>query len=413
MSIRRAQDERIEGTPDGLNAVTEISDVPDAPTIGTATAGASSATVTYTAAATGGAVTTFTATSSPGSITGTGASPITVSGLTNGTAYTFTVRGANSTGTSPASAASNSVTPVLPTAGFIFGGQAIVVSYVTISHINKLTYSTETVSTSSDSVAQQVGGAGFDNSGTAGYIAGFVNVGNGIKKFVFNGETLSTIATTMANSIAKSTYGATQNGNTAGYIGGGYTNGGNNFQVDKLAYSNDSRSTLANTLDNVMYDAGSYANGSTAGYFGGGFGFEMGDSRSQINKITFSNDSISTLGQRLDIHRMYGACFSNLGSAGYMAAGVKYDGSLTNEIDKFTFSNETLSNVSSTWYGSLIRGTGHTRISTAGYAAGGEASGTLVNTYAKFTFSNDTRTTLSGQVLGRASYFASAVSNSG
>ena len=115
MSIRRAQDERIEGTPDGLTAVTEISDIPDAPTIGTATAGVESATVTYTAAATGGAVTTFTATSSPGSVTGTGASPITVSGLTASTAYTFTVIGSNSTGTSPASAASNSVTPTAAT----------------------------------------------------------------------------------------------------------------------------------------------------------------------------------------------------------------------------------------------------------------------------------------------------------
>lgn len=114
MSIRRAQDERIEGTPDGLTAVTEISDVPDAPTIGTATAGVESATVTYTAAATGGTATTFTATSSPGSLTGTGASPITISGLTAGTAYTFTVRGSNSTGASPASAASNSVTPIAP-----------------------------------------------------------------------------------------------------------------------------------------------------------------------------------------------------------------------------------------------------------------------------------------------------------
>mgnify|MGYP003336335587 CR=1 FL=1 len=34
MSIRRAQDERIEGTPDGVNAITEIMDVPDAPTVG-------------------------------------------------------------------------------------------------------------------------------------------------------------------------------------------------------------------------------------------------------------------------------------------------------------------------------------------------------------------------------------------
>jgi hypothetical protein len=91
---------------------TAIADVPDAPTIGTATGGSGAATVTYTAAATGGTATTFTATSSPGSLTGTGASPITVSGLTNGTAYTFTVTASNSTGTSAASSASNSVTPV-------------------------------------------------------------------------------------------------------------------------------------------------------------------------------------------------------------------------------------------------------------------------------------------------------------
>jgi hypothetical protein len=37
MSIRRAQDERLEGTPDGLSAVSEIMDFPDAPTAITAT----------------------------------------------------------------------------------------------------------------------------------------------------------------------------------------------------------------------------------------------------------------------------------------------------------------------------------------------------------------------------------------
>ena len=90
-----------------------ISDVPDAPTIGavTDTTAGGTVTVAYTAATTGGAVTTFTATSTPSSITGTGASPITVTGLTDNTAYTFKVKGTNSTATGPESAASSSVTP--------------------------------------------------------------------------------------------------------------------------------------------------------------------------------------------------------------------------------------------------------------------------------------------------------------
>jgi hypothetical protein len=118
MSVRRAQDERIEGTPDGLNQITEIMDVPDAPTIGTATAAGLSASVTFTQAVTGGTPTSFTVTSSPGGFTGTGASaPITVSGLSDGTSYTFTVTATNANGTSPASSASNSITAAAPMEG--------------------------------------------------------------------------------------------------------------------------------------------------------------------------------------------------------------------------------------------------------------------------------------------------------
>lgn len=119
MSIRRAQDERIEGTPDGLNAITEIMDVPDAPTIGTATGSGTTASVPFTAAVTGGTPTSYTATSTPGSITATSAtSPISVSGLTGGTSYTFKVKGTNSTGTGPDSSASNSITATL--VNFVF-----------------------------------------------------------------------------------------------------------------------------------------------------------------------------------------------------------------------------------------------------------------------------------------------------
>jgi len=97
------------------NSITATT-VPQAPTIGAVNqvAGALSATVAYTANATGGsAITVFTATSSPGSATGTGGSPITVSGLTNNTSYTFTVTATNANGTSTASAASNNVVVIV------------------------------------------------------------------------------------------------------------------------------------------------------------------------------------------------------------------------------------------------------------------------------------------------------------
>jgi hypothetical protein len=88
---------------------------PTAPTIGTATAGDTTASVAFTASSyIGKGTITYTATSSPGGLTATGASsPLTVTGLTNGTAYTFTVVGNTNYGVaSVASAASNSVTPV-------------------------------------------------------------------------------------------------------------------------------------------------------------------------------------------------------------------------------------------------------------------------------------------------------------
>ncbi len=93
--------------------------VPDAPTIGTATAGNGQASVTFAPPGSNGgaAISGYTVTSSPGGLTGTGAgSPITVTGLTNGTAYTFSVTATNARGTGAASDASNSVTPgVTPT----------------------------------------------------------------------------------------------------------------------------------------------------------------------------------------------------------------------------------------------------------------------------------------------------------
>jgi trimeric autotransporter adhesin len=90
---------------------------PDAPTSVTAAGGNSQAVVSFTAPADNGgsAITSYTVTSSPGNITASGASsPITVTGLTNGVEYTFTVTATNAIGTSSASSVSNAITPAMP-----------------------------------------------------------------------------------------------------------------------------------------------------------------------------------------------------------------------------------------------------------------------------------------------------------
>jgi hypothetical protein len=89
--------------------------VPNAPMIGTVIVGDAQVTVNFTAPKSDLTITSYTVTATPGGIAATGnASPITVTGLTNGTAYNFTVTATSNAGSSKPSSASNSVTPIVP-----------------------------------------------------------------------------------------------------------------------------------------------------------------------------------------------------------------------------------------------------------------------------------------------------------
>jgi Ca2+-binding RTX toxin-like protein len=103
---------------------------PGAPVIGTVTPGDASATVTWTAPSDGGSPITgfyvqpFLAGVASGSarfVPGSGTTSFTVTGLTNGKAYTFKVQAVNSVGSGAYSAASSAVTPAAPPGAPVIG----------------------------------------------------------------------------------------------------------------------------------------------------------------------------------------------------------------------------------------------------------------------------------------------------
>jgi hypothetical protein len=160
-------------------------EVPGAPTIGTATNVGSGraynngrADITFTAPTFDGGlpILDYTVTSSPGGFTATGASsPLTVTGLQSGVAYTFTVTARTAIGTGPASAASNSITattiPQVPTITSATRSSNTVVSIAFTGATGGAALSAVTA-TSSPSVSITSSGTSSPMTATAAYASG-------------------------------------------------------------------------------------------------------------------------------------------------------------------------------------------------------------------------------------------------
>ena len=95
----------------------------------------------------------------------------------------------------------------------------------------------------------------------------------------------------------------------AAYFAGGVDTA-NISGIDKIAFSADTKSTLAATLSTARYDLAGAANSGTAAYFAGGYDT---NNISGIDKIAFSGDTKSTLAATLSTARYYQAGAANSG----------------------------------------------------------------------------------------------------
>ena len=185
--------------------------IPNAPTIGVASDigtarpyNNGSATIAFTPNAIGSIATLFTAVSSPGGFTATSTgSPITITGLQTGIAYTFTVIASNANGSSLASLASNSITtttvPQSPTIGTATttGSTTATIAY-TPNNTGGLT-TTYTVSPGTGSGASPIGITGLAASSTYTFIVTATNA---------NGSATSGVSNSITTAVGTTVPGA-------------------------------------------------------------------------------------------------------------------------------------------------------------------------------------------------------------
>lgn len=282
--------------------------------------------------------------------------------------------------------------------------------------LSKFTFATETVSAmpSLPSATYRSSQGSTTNPGVAGYMYGSFSDSTGasaaIDKITYTSDTVSVVGATMGTAYRSGAYSA-HNGNTAGYIFGGY-NSGNTTTSEKMTYSSESMSSGGASLSNSRRLGSSATNASLFSYFMGGVDSGYANGFSTVDKFTFSGESRSTLGTGLDQTIAESVAFSNSGTAGYSGTGTAYSGGNGNgvrNINKFSYSNDTRTVLSNVITGFPFVGGAYTNHQVAGYVVPNAGSSTVAGD--KFSFPSDTKSVITSVMLVNKSYIT-ALSNS-
>jgi hypothetical protein len=364
---------------------------PDAPTIGTATGGDVSASVTFTAPSNvgGSAISEYYAISDPSRITASAASsPISVTGLTNGTAYTFQVWALNTYGPSAFSASSGSVTPALQRGifggGLAAGNYSNVIQYVNIA-------STGNATDFGDLNYDGTGGTSACSSATRGVFGGgYVNGRTNTMDYI-------TIATT-GNAINfgslalpsgdSSTLGVGSASNsTRGLWAGGQPSAGVTNVIQYITIATTGSTTSFGSLTTSRCFISACAS-STRAVFAGGGNFSSSPQTTMDYVTTASTGNATSFGSLSTASALMavGVCSSSTRGL-FAAVGATYSDSASNVIEYITIA--TTGN--STDFGDLTVGNkGNKKASTSSatrglFAGGGDAPAINVIDYVTIT----------------------------
>jgi hypothetical protein len=277
-------------------------------------------------------------------------------------------------------------------AGYIGGGQTS--GTIAVTTIDKFAFSDDARSTLGSGLGSAVYLlSAFGNAGVAGYFAG----GNGpvqedaIWKTNFADDTQSTLSAVLPDNV--NTQASCSNVAVAGYTSGGESSGGSQTHddIDKLTYSTEAMSTLGNTLPQGRRQLAAFANSGTAGYWAGGNQGSSPYAIDDISKLVFSGETTSTLAEILspyDCRQSTG--FANSGVAGYTCIG-KGNGSVRALVYKLTFASDTGAYLGTGLSTASDENSAMANSGTAGYVALGVGFATTVD---KFAFADDSRSTL-------------------
>lgn len=310
---------------DGLNA-------PNSPTSVSASAGDQQADVSFIAPSDvgGSAITGYRAQSNTGVGASGSSSPITVTGLSNGTSYTFNVWAINAFGYSAPSDASGSVTPAQPTLAMIFqgGGNTNVAKFNMDSAGNATDFGDTPTSVqfpcalSNATRLIQAGGT----SDTVSQISYWT---------VTSGGTGQDFGDTAHAGYGK----AAVNTNTRGVFMGGYVGGSGPGVINSMGYI-----TIASTGDGTdfgdltvgKYRGAGSINSTTRGVHSAGYlqGFSM---TNVVDYITIASTGNATdFGDTISAIRQHGGCSNS--TRGLQGGGV-IGASATNEISYLTIAS--------------------------------------------------------------------------